>query len=534
MKFIAFLLFIYGVTVLSTSPSDGSLLRRALDEDSCEDSTECPDNGCKKQKKPNIVIVLSCSVGWSDVSWNYPAVHTPNMESLAREGVILNQTYVQTMCSPTRAALLTGYYPFRAGLGRATIFPQQPAYLRRNFTTLAEALKPLGYATHMLGKWHLGACRWDVTPLYRGFDSFYGTLEYYMDYYSHKTVWANENSSFFGIGPSYNSFYDNTGMVLNQEGKHAAEMYNERAVNIISRHNTDAPLFLYDTSMASHFAHEAIDRFLDLYPDIEDPYVRADRAFMSLLDETIGNITNALKDKGMWENTVFLFLSGHGINGASGRNWPWRSGIGTTFESAIRVPAFMGGKLLEKTGYVNNEVIHVTDFFTTFLSLAGGIPDPNLDGINVWDTLSKGKPTPRKETLQHLDVHPDSYHYVMRVGDYKLMDGQWNIMYRLPLSGTSFVTNRIDSWYPPIDLKNPDVPDVPGSPFPFNTTFLFNIAEDPRETTDLSESMPEKVEELRLAAQKYIKSAPPTFFPELDFDSGDPANHDGLFSPGWC
>ncbi|XP_078000522.1 arylsulfatase B-like [Glandiceps talaboti] len=441
MKFVLILMFMYMFAVLLVTPSNGDDENSKEGDDSGED--ECGVYVLGK-KRPHFVVVMSCSTGWSDVSWNYPAVHTPNMESLAREGVILNQTYVQQLCSPSRAAFLTGYYAFRLGFGRATIFPQQPAYLRRNFTTIAEALKPLGYSTHILGKWHLGSCRWDVTPTYRGFDSFLGTHEYYTNY---------------------------------------------------ETHTTNFPM-------------------------------------ISLLDECIGNITNALKAKGMWENTVFLYLSDHATFVTSGVSWPFRGGAGTTFDGALRSPAFISGKLLEKTGYVNNEVIHITDFFPTFLKLAGGTPDPKLDGMNIWDTLSKGSPTPRKETVQHLDVYPDSYHYVMRVGDYKLMDGQWNFFYRLDNTGDAYLTEALDTWIPPIDLENPDIPNVPAAPY--NTTLLFNIAEDPRETTDLSASMPEKVEELRQAAQKYIETAPPTFWPDLDYESGNPGNRGGVWSPGWC
>ncbi|XP_077980220.1 arylsulfatase B-like [Glandiceps talaboti] len=515
MKFVLILMFMYMFAILMVTPSNAG----DDDENSNEgdDSGEDSDNGCG---------------GWSDVSWNYPAMHTPNMEGLAREGVILNQTYVQQACSPTRAALLTGYYAFRAGLGRATIYPQQPAYLWRNLTTLGEALKPLGYSTHILGKWHLGSCRWDVTPTYRGYDSFFGTHEWYTNYLTHMTNFGEANATRFNYGPPYPSLYDNTGVVLNQEGKHVSELLTERAVNIISSHNPATPLYLHHGSIIAHGPWDAPQRFEDLYSNINDSSIRTQRAMISLLDECIGNITKALKAKGMWENTIFLYLSDHGTFASLGRNWPLRAGIGTAFEGAIRSPAFISGKLLEKTGYVNNEVIHVTDFFPTFLSLAGGKPDPKLDGMNIWDTLSKGSPTPRTETLQHLDVHPDSYHYVMRIGDYKLMEGQWNIGYRMPK--LPFPTNRQDDWYPPIDLQDPDIPDVPGNPFPYNTTFLFNIADDPRETTDLSGSMPEKVEELRQAAQKYIETAPPTFFPELDFESGNPKNRGGIWSPGWC
>ncbi|XP_077986235.1 arylsulfatase B-like [Glandiceps talaboti] len=405
------------------------------------------ESGEEDDKKPHIVLVVSCSNGWGDYSWHNPIMQTPVLESLAKEGVILNQTYVQTLCSPTRAALLTGYYPHRAGLGHITILTGSPTYLRRNFTTLAEVLKPLGYATHMVGK---------------------SQIDMRICIQQQKT----QHYEFNGTSYDYVTFY------------------------IIG--------------------------------------------MMSMLDEAVGNLTDTLKAKNMWDNTLFIYINDHGTFPTHGRSWPLRGGAGTPFEGALRAVSFIHGNMLESTGYVNNELIHVTDFFPTLVSLAGGTPDPNLDGFNIWDTLSKGAPTPRTEMLQYLNNYEPSRGYAMRVGDYKLMDGIWMFLNSHPsIFDGYFINNRIDDWYPPADLQNPDIPDVPPLPS-FNATLLFNIAErtfiseDPREINDLSATMPEKVEELRAAAKKYLDNAPPAFFQPGYSEESDPANFNGVWAPGWC
>ncbi|XP_077979357.1 arylsulfatase B-like [Glandiceps talaboti] len=278
---------------------------------------------------------------------------------------------------------------------------------------------------------------------------------------------------------------------------------------------------------------EVPDRFKELYITTDDPELRAQRGIMSMLDEGVGNLTDALKANNMWDNTLFIYLNDHGSWPTHGRSWPLRGAAGSTFDGAIRAVSFIHGNMLENTGYVNNELIHVTDFFPTLLSLAGGTPDPNLDGINIWDTLSKGTPTPRTEALLNLDNYEPSRSYVMRVGDYKLMDGVWMFANADPnFAGGYFLNNRIDPWEPPPDMENPDIPDVP--PEPFNTTLLFNIAQDPREINNLAADMPEKVAELRAAAKKYLDGAPPSFFPDRDYEAADPANFNNVWAPGWC
>ncbi|XP_070537600.1 arylsulfatase B-like [Ptychodera flava] len=220
-------------------------------------------------KKPHLIFLLADNSGWSDVEWNDQVgfMKTPNMNYLARTGVILNQTYVQPVCTPTRVAFLTGYYPFRSALGHAMILPSQPSYLSREFKVLPEYLKELGYTNHIVGKWHLGACRWDVTPLWRGFDSHYGPLNGYIDYYDQSVSVREAVNALFGqaAGDVALDFRDNTGAAFHHRGTHASELTGKRAVDLIANHNPDVPMFMFMSFLLPHFPFQVPDRYRDLY-----------------------------------------------------------------------------------------------------------------------------------------------------------------------------------------------------------------------------------------------------------------------------
>ncbi|KAL1419549.1 hypothetical protein MTO96_025291 [Rhipicephalus appendiculatus] len=138
-----------------------------------------------EDRPPHIILIVADDLGWNDVSWNNHKMHTPNLERLAREGVILNQSYVLPTCTPTRAALLTGRYPYKLGIQGHGIRHLEPYGLPLGMATLPEELKRRNYSTHAFGKWHLGYCNWSLTPTHRGFDTFRG---YYLgsgDYFNH-------------------------------------------------------------------------------------------------------------------------------------------------------------------------------------------------------------------------------------------------------------------------------------------------------------------------------------------------------------
>ncbi|GBN56253.1 Arylsulfatase B, partial [Araneus ventricosus] len=122
---------------------------------------------------------------WNDVGWNNPEMQTPHLDELARNGVIMNQSYVQPICTPSRASFMTGYYPYHMGRQNCVIIVLEPAGIPLKFAFLPEKLKELRYSTHIIGKWHLGHCNKSYTPMFRGFDSFLGFYYAETDYYKH-------------------------------------------------------------------------------------------------------------------------------------------------------------------------------------------------------------------------------------------------------------------------------------------------------------------------------------------------------------
>ncbi|KAF4519333.1 hypothetical protein B566_EDAN008255 [Ephemera danica] len=208
-----------------------------------------------QQQQPNIIIIVGDDVGWNDVAFHGSnQVPTPNIDALAYSGVILNNYYVMQMCTPSRSALMTGRHPIHTGMQHFVIFATEPWGLDLNEKLLPEYLKEQGYATHIVGKWHLGFFHEAYAPTFRGFDSHFGYWTSAMDYYTH-----SDNDQGFG--------------------EYATRMFTTEAERLISTHDTSRPLFLYLPHLAVHAANagepaQAPQETIDLFPDIADPVRR--------------------------------------------------------------------------------------------------------------------------------------------------------------------------------------------------------------------------------------------------------------------
>ncbi|XP_070563077.1 arylsulfatase B-like [Ptychodera flava] len=484
----------------------------------------------QKEKRPHILLILADDLGWNDISWNNPRVKTPHLHKLASEGVIFNQTYVQPLCSPTRAALLTGYYPFRIGMQHKMLWRSQRGGLPLELRILPEKLKEVGYLTHMVGKWHLGHSSWDYTPLKRGFDSFYGHYGGIISHYEKTAEDAGMIKKGAGdIGAKVVGYdlRDGTGVVQKDDKAYSTLLYTERAVDIISKHYAEYPLFLYFAIDQPSKGLQVPSHYEDLYPDIENQNVRKYYGKLSLLDEGIANVTSALKSRGMWDNTMLIFISDNGaFTFTQGCNLPFRSTATTIFEGATRVPAMIHGPLLKRTGYVNNGLNHITDWHSTLLSIAGIKQGSDLDGMDILDMITNGSPSPRKEFIYNIDQFEKSPGAAIRVGDWKLIVGNPNIMYPGQL------LSEVDHWFP-VDktmFKPKGTMGMEAPTPPANLTLLFNLTDDPEERNDLSNQLPDKVDELRRRLDEYRKQVAPHVDLTLD-PAAHPDNFDGVFSP---
>lgn len=421
-------------------------------------------------ERPNIVHIVADDLGWKDVGFNGCAdIETPNLDRLAAEGATLNQFYVQPMCTQTRAALMTGRYPFRYGLQTAVI-PSVSAYgLDIEERLMPQVLKAAGYKTAIIGKWHLGHADRKWWPKQRGFDYQYGAMIGELDYFTHEEHGALD------------WFRDNE--PLREEG-YTTTLIGQDAARLIEQHDASVPLYLYLAFNAPHTPYQAPQEYIDRYADIEDPTRRTYAAMVACLDDEVGRVIAALEKAGLRDNTLILF---HSDNGGTKNpmfagvmadvsavripcdNGPYRDGKGSLFEGGTRVCAFANWPGRIKPQVVDG-LVHAVDIFPTFASLAGAsISDGKpLDGVDVWQTIADGQPSPRQEVVYNIEP----YRGALRQGDWKLI---WRTM--LPSS---------------VDL--------------------YHLVQDPSEQTNLAEANPELVVAMQQRLNALAKEAQKPLF----------------------
>jgi arylsulfatase A-like enzyme len=376
-----------------------------------------------KKQPPNIVYIISDDQGWKDVGYHGSDIKTPNIDALAAGGARLEQFYAQPMCTPTRAALMTGRYPFRYGLQTAVIPSSHTYGLATDEWLLPQALKDAGYETALVGKWHLGHADPKYWPRQRGFDHQYGPLIGELDYFTHEQ---------HGVLDWYR---DNKPL---REPGYTTTLIGEEAVKLIDAHDPKVPLFLDLAFNAPHAPYQAPQAYLDQYRKIEDPTRRAYAAQITAMDDQIGRVVGALDKKGLRDNTLIVFQSDNGgtrnplFSGEQDMskiklpndNGPFREGKGTLYEGGTRVISLANWPGHIKPGLIVNEMIHVVDIYPTLIDLAGGstAKAKPLDGLDVWGTISEGKPSPRTEIVYNIEP--------FRAG---VREGDWKLIWRTPL-----------------------------------------------------------------------------------------------------
>ena len=349
--------------------------------------------------QPNIVYIVADDLGWKDVGFNGCAdIKTPNIDKLADNGAKLEQFYAQPMCTPTRAALMTGRYPFRYGL-QTIVIPGPASYgLATNEFLLPQALKAAGYSTAIIGKWHLGHADLKYWPKQRGFDYQYGAMIGELDYYTHSDAgvldWFRNNKP------------------VHEKG-YTTQLIGNDAVKYINKQSAGKPFYLYLTFNAPHTPYAAPQDYIDRYQNIKDPTRRIYAGMVTCLDDEIGRVVAALDKKGLRDNTLIVFQSDNGgtrnamFAGQMADlsktkipcdNGPYREGKGTLFEGGCRVAACANWPGHIQPGTVEG-MIHVVDMYPTLTALAGASTAEckPLDGLNVWETISANKPSPRTE-----------------------------------------------------------------------------------------------------------------------------------------
>jgi arylsulfatase A-like enzyme len=409
-------------------------------------------------KRPHVVIFLADDLGWKDVGYHGSEIRTPNIDKLAGQGVRLEQFYVLPLCSPTRAALITGRYPIRTGLQSGVVRPWAKYGLPLEERTLAGALRGAGYETAITGKWHLGHFRPDYLPTRRGFAHQYGHYNGMLDYFTHLRDggldWHRDDRA------------------LREEG-YTTNLLADEAVRLIRRHDPKKPLFLYVPFNAPHAPLQAPEEYIARYKDIKDRKRRIYAAMVTCLDDAIGRVAGALKERGMDGDTLMIFSSDNGGPLRQGaNNDPLRAGKGTLYEGGVRVCAWARWPGVLKPGTVNAP-LHIVDWYPTLLKLAGAKTEQKLplDGKDLWPTLTAGKPGPHEEILLNAEPHRGA----IRRGDWKLV-----VKGTLPRPATTE------------GLKGME---------------LFNLKKDPGEKTNLTGKNPAKARGLLDRLNVYAREA---------------------------
>jgi len=478
--------------------------------------------------------MLADDLGWIDVGFHESTIHTPNIDSLAKNGVILDNFYVQPVCTPARGALMTGRYPIHTGLQHEVIHPPDPFGLPLDFQTLPGQLREVGYATHLVGKWHLGFYKWPYVPTKRGFDTAYGFWDGAEDHFDHtrdKVV----------------DFRDNLEPVKDLNGTYATNAYVDRVKEIIDSHDPKQPLFLYMAFQNVHNPIQAPDKYVNKYDFIKQRMRRVHAGMADILDEAVGNITKMFKEKGLWDNTLTVFSTDNGGEPVfGGYNWPLRGTKHTLWEGGVRGTAFVHGPMLEKTGVKCEGLLHVSDFFPSLINLAGGTFDPQkpipIDGFDVWNTISRGDASPRTEILLNIDNRPSNgstglegnfQGMALRMGSMKLMMNVPNITWFKPpelrgqlpdellwLENGEHADEEIDDAYMDY-LENAELLDL----------VLYNITADPEERHDLSSELPHVVEKMKERMKFYERNAVPPAFKPGDRNALKKARKNGIWGP---
>lgn len=340
-----------------------------------------------KSKYSNIIIILTDDQGYGDVGFNgCKDIPTPNIDRIAKNGVVFRQAYVTyAVCAPSRAGLLTGRYQDRFGYSRNPLYlpadPQQGLSLKEEM--LPSFLKQFGYTTMGIGKWHLGA-HIDYRPMQRGFDQFFGFSGGGHRYFPEELDIMSEDSA-CNEGESYRTKLTRNGAVV-EETEYLTDAFSREAVSFI-RNNKANPFFLYLAYNAPHTPMQASKKYLDRFQQIQDPKRKTYAAMVSAVDDGVGRILATLEELKLTGNTLVVFLSDNGgpEQDNASDNGVMRGGKGSFFEGGIRVPFAMQWPDYIPTGTEYHKPVISLDIFATIaahLKAQAKLKQP-LDGVDL-------------------------------------------------------------------------------------------------------------------------------------------------------
>ena len=376
-------------------------------------------------KPPNVVLIVADDLGWTDLGcYGSDFYESPHIDSLARDGMRFTANYSAcTVCSPTRAALLTGKYAARLhitdwipGLPPANpklIVPDFTKQLPHEETTLAEQLHNAGYATASIGKWHLGGP--EFYPQHHGFDV---------------NIAGTDRPQ---PRPSYFAPYAIETIEQGPEGEYITDRIGEEAVKFIRAHG-DRPFFLYLPHFAVHTPIEAKKELIDRHRSRRKPGMRHNNAayagMIDSMDQTVGRIRETLAEMGIADRTIIIFTSDNGGRIPTTSNVPLRAGKGSCYEGGVRVPLIVFWPGATPPGSACDTPVITMDLFPTILEMLGRTLDADAicDGVSLVTLLRQTGTLAERSLFWH---YPHYQHYQMegttpygaiRRGEYKLIE----------------------------------------------------------------------------------------------------------------
>ena len=433
--------------------------------------------------RPNIIVMVADDLGWNDVGFHGGDIDTPSLDRLAAEGVELNRFYTTPICSPTRAALMTGRDPIRLGIAYGVIMAWDNNGVHPDEHFMPQSFLYAGYQTAMVGKWHLGHAQMTYHPNNRGFEHFFGHLHTEVGFYP---PFANTGGKDF----------QRNGVSIDGDGYETFLLANE-ASRYIRERDTTKPFFMYMPFIAPHTPLDAPQELQDKYKDINtdlqpsrakgtDETRRLAKLIMQPsarpmyaavvdgMDQAIGQVLDTLDSEGIADNTIVLFFSDNGgaaysVGGAD--NVPLRGGKGETFEGGIRVVSVMRWPQAIKRSQKLKDIMTVMDVFPTLAEAAGIDPQNRrkLDGRSMWPAIADGVLQPRQDWVYFVSEVPIYGHFNLTV-----FNDEWKLVQEVEQDQLSTTV----------------------------TNYLFRIKDDPNEYNNLASQFPDVVQELSRLIQE--------------------------------
>ena len=423
--------------------------------------------------QPNIMVIVADDLGWNDVGFHDGDIDTPSLDRLAAEGIELHRFYTTPICSPTRAALMTGRNPMRLGIGYGVILPWDEIGVHPDEHFMPESFLAAGYQTAMVGKWHLGHSQQTYHPNERGFEHFYGHLHTEVGFYP---PFANQGGTDF----------QRNGVTIDDDGYETFLLADE-ASRYIRERDVSKPFFMYMPFLAPHTPLAAPDELLRKYRDINTelaparskhtdatrqqarrmgrPSVRPlYAAVVDGMDQAIGKVLDTLDDEDIANDTIILFMSDNGgaaysVGGAD--NAPLRGGKGEVFEGGIRAVSILRWPDKVPAGGKLTDIMTVMDVFPTLADAAGidTLNEVPLDGTSLWPSILGKAPAPREDYVFFASETPNYGQFNLTI-----FNDEWKLIQEVEQDQlTSTVVNQLfqisndPNEYRNLAAQNPEV-----------------------------------------------------------------------------